>query len=344
MMNKFLILIFCLFSLSIYAQTKKVDFVKSKTENKVDVLIGDTFFTSLLFPVALEKPVLYPLIAANGLTVTRGFPLSSRDGERIDHPHHVGYWLNYESVNGLDFWNNSYNIPAEKKVNYGWIRNVKVDQISAGKKAGKLSYSANWESQSKNILLKEQTTFLFSGTDSTRTIDRITTLTAQNEPVLFKDVKDGMVGLRVTKELEFPSDKTEEFTDSKGNVTRVSAASNGANGSYTSSAGKTGNDVWGTRGNWCLLWGTKDGKPISVAMIDHPKNPGYPTYWHARDYGLFAANPLGQQVFSNGKEKLNLSLKPGESVTFRYRLIITSDVKMNTDVLNQQALDFSTTK
>ncbi|RZM25344.1 MAG: hypothetical protein EOO88_19665, partial [Pedobacter sp.] len=94
-------------------------------------------------------------------------------------------------------------------------------------------------------------------------------------------------------------------------------------------------------GAWCLLYANKAGKPISVAMIDHPKNPGFPTYWHARDYGLFAANPLGQEVFSNGKEKLNMVLKPGQSVTFKYRIVVDSDEVPTAAVLDQQAKDFS---
>jgi len=172
-------------------------------------------------------------------------------------------------------------------------------------------------------------------------VDRITTLTAQKDTVRFKDIKDGMVGLRLTKELEFATDKVEEFTDSRGNVTKVSASGNGASGNYLTSEGKTGAGVWATRGTWCMLYGIKEGKPLSVAIIDHPKNPGYPTYWHARDYGLFAANPLGQEVFSNGKEKLNLTLKPGESVTFRYRMLITTNETVVPETLNQQASAFS---
>jgi len=341
MMNKYLIVACCCFGFSAGAQTKKVAFIQSKTEHKVEVLVDGKAFTSLIFPDNLEKPVLYPIVAANGAIVTRGFPLAPRDGERNDHPHHIGLWLNYESVNGLDFWNNSYNIPAANKLRYGWIRNVKVETVEPGKTSGKLSYSANWENQAKNILLKEKTAFVFSGTENSRIIDRTTTLTAQKDSVFFKDIKDGMLGIRVTKELEMPSDKVEEFTDSQGNITKVSASGNGANGTYLTSAGKAGNDAWGTRGNWCVLSGVKEGQPVSIAIVDHPKNPGYPTYWHARDYGLFAANPLGQQVFSNGKESLNLKLAPGQSVTFRYRIIITSGEKITPAVLNQQAGNFS---
>ena len=313
-------------------------------QQKVDVLIDGKLFTSFLYPDKLEKPILYPLITASGLTVTRGFPLDKRGNERTDHPHHVGLWFNYESVNGLDFWNNSYNIPADKKSKYGWIRNVRVTAVKDGNAKGSLSYTANWEKQDKTVLLKETTSFAFSGTDDARTVDRTTTLTAQNDTVYFKDIKDGMLGIRVTKELELPSDKEETYTDNNGIVTRISPAKNGANGDYLTSAGKKGNDAWGTRAAWCVLSGVKEKEPVSIAVIDHPKNPGYPTDWHARDYGLFAANPLGQAIFSNGKEHMDLKLRPGQSVTFRYRVIITSARQQTTDMLNKQAEDFSKLK
>lgn len=340
-MSKKLIFFCCLLSLHAVAQTRKVSFRSNSGQQKIDVLVDGKPFTSFLYPDNLEKPILYPLQTASGLTVTRGFPLEKRGNERTDHPHHVGLWLNYESVNGLDFWNNSYNIPADKKVNYGWIRNVKPGKIQNGDTEGTLSYTANWERQDKRVLLREATTFVFSGTDNTRTIDRTTTLTAQKDTVYFKDIKDGMLGIRVTKELELPSDKEESYADANGIVTKISPAKNGANGDYLTSEGKKGNEAWGTRGKWCMMYGKKDGQQVSIAIIDHPKNPGYPTYWHARDYGLFAANPLGQAIFSKGKESMNLTLKPGESVTFRYRIIISSGTSQTAETLDRQASDFS---
>jgi len=82
--------------------------------------------------------------------------------------------------------------------------------------------------------------------------------------------------------------------------------------------------VWSTRGRWTLLAGNIGTQPITIAMIDHPENPGFPTYWHARGYGLFAANPLGEKVFTNGKSERNFRLAPGQSTTFRHRILILS--------------------
>jgi hypothetical protein len=109
----------------------------------------------------------------------------------------------------------------------------------------------------------------------------------------------------------------------------------GVTGEYQSSEGKKGDAVWGTRGRWTMLAGTIGTQPITIAMIDHPKNPGFPTYWHARGYGLFAANPLGQKVFSEGRETMNFTLEPGAAATFRYRILIV-DAKVQADRVERE--------
>ncbi|MES1221649.1 MAG: DUF6807 family protein, partial [Bacteroidota bacterium] len=112
-------------------------------------------------------------------------------------------------------------------------------------------------------------------------------------------------------------------------------------GNYITSEGFTGDSAWSTRAKWCMLYGKKGNDTISIAIIDHPKNIGYPTYWHARGYGLFAANPLGQKIFSKGKETLNYSLKKGQSVTFRFRVIISADKqRLNANTIEVMASEF----
>ena len=158
-----------------------------------------------------------------------------------------------------------------------------------------------------HALLHEVTTYRFSATRQERIIDRTTVLTADTD-VNFPDAKDGMLGLRVTKELQIPSNTPGEFVDDKGNITKVAAGNTpDINGNYLTSEGKTGDSAWGTRGQWCMLYGKKGGDTLSIAIIDYPGNPGYPTYWHARGYGLFAANPLGQKIFSTGPAGTQLS-------------------------------------
>ncbi len=302
-----------------------VTFVKKA--DKVDVLVGGKYFTSYFFPgeSQLKKAVLFPILSAQGTTITRGFPITPRAGERVDHPHHVGMWLNYEDVNGYDYWNNSNNIVESLKSHkMGTIRHERIEKMMPGKQ-GSLSVTASWvdeNGQGKRVL-DESTTYVFSGTKDLRIIDRITTLKAVRDVVTFKDVKDGMFAIRVARQLEIPSNKPDVFTDAHGVETKVPVMDNtGVTGNYVSSEGVQGEAVWSTRAKWMNLSGKMDNHSINVAILDHPANVTYPSYWHARGYGLFAINPLGLAVFSNGKTSLNYTLKRGESITFRYRTLI----------------------
>ena len=304
-----------------HTQVKTMVFLK-QYGHRVEVKINNKVVTSFLYPDSLEKPVLYPLSALDGTIVTRGFPLSPKPGEPIDHPHHVGAWFTYENVNGLDFWNNSYAIAAEKKKSYGWIKVTNVS-TSNGEK-GKLVYKANWQDYNKHVLMTENTTLLFFQSGNSFVIDRTTSLKAV-KAIHFADAKDGLYGLRLAHELQIPSTEDQKFTDNKGNVTIVKAGTDHIpNGTYLTSEGKVGNEAWSTRGKWCVSYGKIGKDSVSVVIIDHPTNPNYPTFWHARGYGLFSANPLGESVFTNGKSSKNLELKIGESVTFKYRVVINA--------------------
>jgi len=331
-------------SMNAIAQKKEEVTIKPKKGSTIEVLIGGKPFTNFMFPDTLEKPVLYPLHAANGTVVTRGFPLNPKPGDPTDHPHHIGLWFNYENLNGLDFWNNSYAIPAAKKSQYGWIRTDKILETKSGP-TGILAYHANWTDQQKSVILEETTRFEFSGTAHQRVIERITTLKAVKEAV-FKDAKDGLLGLRLAHELQMPTKDDQKFSDSKGIVTVVKGGTdNIPTGTYLTSEGKTGNDAWSTRGTWCKVYGKMGADSVSIAIFDYPKNLNYPTFWHARGYGLFAANPLGEKIFTNGKSEKNLTLKPGESVTFRYRIVIENGKGTPTSAgLNKMAAEFSEEK
>ena len=299
----------------------------NEQQRRVDISIDGRPFTSYIWPERLAKPVLYPLRTAQGTIVTRGYPLEPRAGERTDHPHQVGLWLTYENVNGIDFWNNSDAIKPQDAPTMGTIRHRAIVSARGGSDAGELEVEADWLTYEKRVVLKESTRYVFRGGPDLRSIDRITTLRAQDEKVVFADAKDGMLGLRVVRALEMPSEKAEVFTDASGRATTVAKLDNsGVDGMYLTSEGKKGEAAWGTRGRWCNLSGKVADEPVTISIFDHPANPGFPTYWHARGYGLFAANPLGEKIFSNGKEELNLTLAPGQSVTFRYRIQISSTI------------------
>jgi hypothetical protein len=341
-------LAFAAISLAAWAGTanaQKVDLIKNDKDKKVEVKIDGKPFTSYYYPgeKTLKKAVLYPVMTAKGTLITRGWPLDPRAGERVDHPHHVGVWLNYEDVNGNDYWNNSDAVNHEKRA-YGTIIHTGITSVKSGKDKGELKVTADWVDKNGTLTMKETTTYTFSGKGDTRIIDRSTTLTAMLDEVAMPDVKDGMFAIRVARELELPSNKPEIFTDAAGIATKVPVMNNeGITGNYRNSNGVEGETVWGKRAIWCNLTGKIKDENISVAMIDHPKNVGYPAYWHARGYGLFAVNPLGMKALSDGKETLNFKLKKGESTTFRYRLVIASE-HLKDATLNDLAAAYAKTE
>ena len=320
------------------AKDAGVVFVRDDAARKVDVSIDGTYFTSYIYPEDMEKQVLWPICSASGKEITRGFPRAPRAFESTDHPHHVGLWFNFGSVNGLDFWNNSYAIPAERKPQYG---SVVFDRIVSAEN-GKLVVLANWVDNDGKVLMKEETTYAFDGKGDERSVVRTALLTAV-EPVLFRENKEGMLGLRVDRAFQKPSDKPERYTDAMGNVTEVATVNNeGVCGEYVNSLGDRGDDVWSKRAEWTMLNGTKEGDDISILIIDARGNPNYPAWSHARGYGLFAVNSMGGRDFDKTlPEPVEYKLEPGQSVSFSYKVIVKSNGFLTTEEADARAKAFN---
>jgi hypothetical protein len=329
---------------SVATQAPRIQVVPHAVAPRVDVTIDGKPFTSYMYPQEEKKPYLYPLRTARGTIVTRGWPVEPRPNERVDHPHHIGLWFNYGAVNGLDFWNNSTAILADRAPRMGTVIHKRVIEATSGRDKGELNVEMDWVDAKGTLLLKENTRFVFRGDAGSRTIDRITRLTAMKEPVVFGESKEGVLGIRVARGLEQPTNDAVPLTDASGNPSKTKAVNNdGVTGNYIGSDGKTGDAVWGTRGPWTMLTGKVESEQVTLAILDHPKNPGHPTYWHARGYGLFAANNLGQNAFDPKQPEVKHTLAPGESMTFRHRVMIVSG-PVEASRMNAEHRNFATEK
>jgi hypothetical protein len=287
------------------AAGKGVQVVADEAHQRVDITIDGKAFTSYIWPTSLKKPVLYPLITDEGITVTRGYPLEPRPGERVDHPHHAGMWFNYGNVNGFDFWNNSDAIKPEGRSKMGTIYQKKIVSTKSGADRGELVVESLWVTGEGKDILKDTTRYVFMQKNGARIIDQITTLQALDKAV-FNDDKEGLLGMRVAHWLESADEKGGIFMDANGRPTKVDTV-----------------DTTGT-----------------IAMIDNPKNPGYPTYWHARGYGLFAANPLGRSIFDPKQPAFNYTIEKDQTATFRYRVILFSHAA-DANEMNKEADAFA---
>jgi hypothetical protein len=318
----------------------KIAFVNKEADKKVDVMIDGKLFTSFFWPENVYKPILYPVYTAAGTEITRGFPLRPRAGERDNERHQIGIWLNYGNVNGIDFWGNGAS--GKKDPKRGEVKHLRIEKLSDGNGKGSFVSYESWIGPTGKELLAEKTKYNFTANGSIRIIDRITTLTATEDTVKMNDTKEGMFAIRVARQLELPTKDNAFLIDDQGNRTTTRASSNeGLTGNYRSSEGITGAAVWSTRARWMDLFGNIGNEKISIVICDHPKNQSYPTYWHAREYGLFSANPFGASNFTQGKTVLNFKILPGKSITFRYRVIINSGRDLTDSEINTYAEEFA---
>ena len=122
-----------MFSVASAFAASGVEVKPDQGQRRVDITVDGKPFTSYIWPENLAKPVLYPIVDGDGVTLTRHWPPQA--GERSDHPHHVGLWFNYSNVNGYDFWNNSEAIKQDKKPKMGSIVFKKIDEAKSGAKS-----------------------------------------------------------------------------------------------------------------------------------------------------------------------------------------------------------------
>jgi hypothetical protein len=340
-MRKFLALGLGIAGLGTGSAIAQVNVVANEPSRRVDVTIDGKAFTSYVWPTSLMKPVLYPLVTDEGVTVTRGYPLAPLPGERVDHPHHAGLWFDYGNVNGFDFWNNSDAIKPEEKHKYGTIRQVGIVSTKSGNDIGELVVDSIWQTGEGKDILKQRAKYTFAKRKNARMIELDVTLEALDH-IIFNDDKEGLLGMRVASWLESPEEKGGIFMDANGKATKVDAVPNStATGVYETSEGVKGLAVWSTRGRWCTLTGhNPEGKSVTVAMIDEPRNPGYPTYWHARGYGLFGANPLGASIFDPKAPKFSYTIDKGKTAEFKYRVLLYSGA-VGAAVINKEADAFA---
>jgi len=320
---RFILITLCSF-VYLSCDVNNVQFKHDTANKKVDVYFGDSYFTSFIYPANMEKQVLHPIVTASGKEITRGYPLNPKPFERTDHPHHVGLWFNFGDVNGLDFWNNSFAVKPENKHRYGSVKFRKI--IETDPKNGTLVTASDWINMDEEVLLNEKTTFVFNEYDGIRIIERKTELTAQKQ-ITFTENKEGMLGLRMARAFEEPADKPGRFLDANGNVTEVRVLNNeGVNGVYRNAEGLTGGNVWGKRSSWVALSAEKEGEVITVVIFDHPENPNYPAWSHARGYGLFALNNFAGKAVDKNTTPVKQELQPEEKLILKYKVVIGGDL------------------
>ncbi|HTN76302.1 MAG TPA: PmoA family protein [Pirellulaceae bacterium] len=241
------------------------------------------------------KPILFPIVGPSGKELTRGWPMrDALEFEAKDHPHHRSLWFTHGNVNGIDFWSESGK--------NGTIVHREFVKSAGGPTATIVSIN-DWLAPDGKKVCEDERTLRFGQTGETRWIDFDTTVKATEGPLTFGETKEGSFGVRVYE--------TMKLTAKKG-------------GRIVNSEGVTDKAAWGKAAAWVDYQGPVDGETVGIAILNHPKSFRFPTTWHVRDYGLFAANPFGGKDFSAdvAKNYGHHDLAKGESITLRYRVIL----------------------
>jgi len=258
---------------------------------KLRIEIGGHLFTEYWYK-DVPRPFLFPVIGPTGDPMTRSWPIEEGKGESSDHVHHRSLWYAHGAVNGQDFW-------SEAK-QFGKIVHDKFLKTESGPAVGVVESQNKWIAASGEVVCEDTRTLRFYNRPGERMMDFDVVLRATNGPVTFNDTKEGSMAIRVADSMRLKGKPGE--------------------GHIVNSEGVRDKETWGKRADWCDYYGPVNGKTVGVAMFDHPQNPRHPTWWHVRDYGLFAANPFGLHDFEEKPAGAgDFKIAAGESAAFRYR-------------------------
>ncbi len=267
------------------------EFTAQQQDDKVTVKIDGQLFVEYLAAPKFQPPlgpIVWPIIGPTGKPMTRFYPMADREGERKDHPHHRSLWFNHGDVNGYDFW-------AKER-----IRHRQFVKVEGGHRAV-IETLNDWLAPDGSKVCEDRRLLTLHGDRNTRLIDFDITITASEGPVTFGDTKEGCLGIRVAETMK---------VDAK------------LGGHIVNSHGQQDGEAWAKRADWVDYYGPVDGQTVGIAVMNHPASFRFPTYWHVRTYGLFAANPFGWKDFRAPEGDGTYTLAKGKSMALYYRIVL----------------------
>ena len=302
-------IIFALTGLHTFAADEGVKLTDA--DGKIRIELDGKLFTEYLYNSGKSDffPIFYPVIGPGEVLMTRDYPMKKRAGESNDHPHHRSLWFGHHDINGVDFW----AVQGNRNQPLGKTLHQKFTNMKSGKDSGGFTSENNYVGPDGKIICTDERTVVIHKRDpktDARILDFTITFKASHGKVVFGDNKDGCMAIRL-----HPSMRVDP---QKKNIKNPIPAE----GHMLNSEGIRDKPAWGKRAKWVDLTGSVDGKPVGVAIFDHPSNLRHPTWWHARTYGLISANPFGRHHFEGIKDNPtigNYTLKEGGKLTLRYR-------------------------
>lgn len=262
-------------------------------------------FSKLLTKTGI-RPFLMPIIGPNYKSVTREYPLKEIEGGTTDHIHHRSLLTAWGDVNGYDNWSEHNNAGHQivKKVNIA----------EAGPALAHFNLEILWtdDTGKQPLLDEERDIFIYNLLGSGESIiDFRIKFKASYDEICFNDTKEaGLVSIRVADSM-------------RGKV----------GGKISNAKGKKGEmRCWGRKAAWCDYSGEVDGDIVGITAMDHPKNAGFPSRWHVREYGLMGANPWSQKCFKFILPEKSYTIPKNETLNLKYRIYVHSGDADSADI------------
>jgi len=278
--------------------------------DRVRVEIDGALFTEYVFGDGATRPYCYPILAPDGTPVTRDFPMKDTPGEERDHPWHRSLWFAHSMVNGVDFWNEGTGGASAPKDKGRTVHEEFLATTSGP--VGIIRTRNRWIAPDGRLICTDERKVSFHATTAGRFIDYEVTLHAlPDTPLLMGDNKDGTMAIRLAQWMTLPHKFQKKDVPGNGRIVTSTGVRDAA--------------AWGTRADWCDYYAPGEGTTYGVAIFDHPQNLRHPTWWMARDYGLFGANPFGQHDYEGLKDQPHIgdhTIPAGGTLTLRYRFYI----------------------
>jgi hypothetical protein len=278
----------------------------TRAEHGAAVSIDGDLFTEYRIDTG-PKPICWPVMSHTGKRITRAYPMEQVTGEKDDHPHQRSWWFTHGNVNGIDFW-------AETP-GHGSIKHREFVALESGPKLGLIRTRNDWLGPDGKKVCEDERELRFHYRKDARLVDYDVTVTASEGPVTFGDTKEGAFGIRVPTSMDVEPKP---------------------GGTIVNSRGQRDDKAWGQKAEWVDYYGPVEGETLGIAILNHPSSFRFPTYWHVRTYGLFAANPFGLHDFTGMKDVNGSYMIPkSEAITFRYRVYFHSGDTEKADVAGE---------
>ncbi len=281
----------------------------TEKDGRLRIEIAGKFFSEYHFK-DVSRPFLYPVLGPGGASYTRNYPMKQVAGEATDHIHHRSLWYSHGKINNVDFWAETPPGKTGKTVHEKFL------EVKGGADVGVIQSLNKLVAPDGKVVGTDVRTIRIFNRKDDRVLDYDVEIKASHGELVLGDTKEGAMAIRIAESMRLTQPKGQSV--GKGHI--------------VNSDGVRDAQTWGKRAKWVDYYGPVGEQTLGIAIFDHPSNPRHPTWWHVRDYGLFAANPFGIHDFEADKKnptKGNMTVPAGKSVTFKYRFYLhTGDEKV----------------